>query len=94
MGYFDDNKIERLISEAVSLASVIQDKNKVLEDCFRHIKKDNLKETLNEIQDKIRKAETASDTDRVNKLIVEYNELIKGLNHIRPNHQAFTKLKG
>ena len=79
ISYFEDNKTEEIISEAVNIAQTIQDKNRVLNDCIKHLRKDNLKEALSNIQFKIREAESASDLDRVRKLITEYNERIKEL---------------
>ncbi|MBL7156914.1 MAG: DNA primase [Candidatus Omnitrophica bacterium] len=78
MSCFEDGKIEEIISEATSVAQTIKDKNKVLDDCFRYIKRDNLKKALNNIQSKIKEAEKASDTSKVTRLMSEYNELIKG----------------
>ena len=77
ISYFENSRIEEIISEAVSIGQTMQDKNRVLNDCFRHIRKDSLKEALSRIQFMIKEAEIASDRNRVNKLIAEYNELIK-----------------
>ena len=78
MSCFADNANGEIISEAASLAHTIDDKDKALEDCFRHIRKHTLQETLNNIQFKIKDAERSNDFTGVNKLVVEYNELLKG----------------
>ena len=75
---FEDNNLEEVISEAASQAETIKDGKKMLEDCLRCIKKDNLKKTLSDIQFKIREAESARDAGTLNRLITEYNEIIKG----------------
>jgi len=78
MSYFeDDNRIEQLVSEAVSIRETLKDTDKVLNDCIRSIRKENLKSTLDNIQFKIKEAESAADSNRVSKLIAEYNDLIK-----------------
>ncbi len=79
IAYFNDSEIEQIISEAASLVQTIRNKDKTLEDCIRHIRKDNLKETLREIQSKIKEAESVTDDNKIDKLIAEYNELIKEL---------------
>ena len=79
IGYFENEKIGEIISEAMNLVQTIKDKRKVFEDCSRHIRRNNLKAALNNIQFKIKEAESASDSDRVVKLVAEYSELIKGL---------------
>ena len=78
MSCFADNANGEIISEAASLVHTIDDRDKALEDCFRHIRKHALQETLNNIQFKIKDAERANDFAGVNKLVVEYNELLKG----------------
>ena len=78
ISYFDDSSKERIISEAANFSQAIQDKKKVMEDCFKHIRKHNLKDLLKSIQFKIKDAESADDAAKVNELVTEYNELIKG----------------
>jgi len=77
MGYFEDCDSESIISDAMSMKETIKNKNKVLEDCFRHIRKSHLKYTLSNIQYKIKAAETAKDGAKISELITQYNDLIK-----------------
>lgn len=79
IGFFEGDRAEEIISEATSLNQTISDKNKVLEDCFKYIKKNDLKAVLSGIQFKIKEAEGSADRDRVNALMAEYNQLIKGV---------------
>lgn len=80
MSYFEDEKTEEIISEALNLSQTMRNKNKAFEDCINHIKKDNLKKVLTGIQCRIKQAESESDIKTVNRLIAEYNELVKNAN--------------
>ncbi|NQU94821.1 MAG: DNA primase [Candidatus Omnitrophica bacterium] len=66
-----------IISEAVSMNQIIRDKEKALNDCVKRIKGDSQKLTLHNLQSEIKKAENAFDTNKINRLIAEYSELIK-----------------
>lgn len=77
ISYLEDSSAEAVISEATSLGQIIQDKDRVMEDCLRHLRKDNLKEALHNMQFKIREAENSADSGMITKLIVEYNDLVK-----------------
>ena len=77
ISHFNDTGTEELLSEAIGISPAIRDKKKILEDCLRHIKKDNMKQTLSNIQFKLKEAEGVSDINNMNRLIVEYNEIIK-----------------
>jgi len=74
---FGDARVGRVVSEAASIAETLENREKVIEDCLRHIKKSNLKKLLSGIQFKIKEAESALDSDGVKRLISEYSELIK-----------------
>jgi DNA primase len=74
---FEGDGNEGIISEAVSMSQNIHDKKRVLEDCFKHIKKYNLKETLSSMRFRIKDAENSADAATINRLVAEYNELIK-----------------
>ncbi|MFH1593369.1 MAG: DNA primase [Candidatus Omnitrophota bacterium] len=77
--HFEDKESEEIISKAICLADMIDDKERVISDCFRHIKRHGLKDALNNMQFKIREAEGLADTSRVDELIAEYSGLLKGL---------------
>lgn len=66
-----------LISEAVSLSEMMHDKEKALTDCITRIKKDNMRDRLNMIQEAIRAAHSKKDEDKVKDLVMKYNELVK-----------------
>ena len=59
ISYFEDNRVEEIISEAVSIGQTIQDKNKGLNDCFRYIKRNNLKQAL----------KSSTDINEINELL-------------------------
>jgi len=80
MSSFEDAAKERIISEAVTLGHTIGEKEKAMEDCFNHIRKHALKKTLSDIRFKIMDADSRADAEKVNSLIAEYGELIKGIN--------------
>lgn len=67
-----------LISEAVSLLETISDKEKVLTDCIAKIKKDNMQDRLQRLQDAIKTAHNSKDDGLVTRLVTEYTELLKG----------------
>lgn len=66
-----------LISEAVSLVEALDDKEKALDDCIARIKKDNMKNRLNMLQEAIRIAHSQKDEPKVRELVAEYNSLVK-----------------
>lgn len=66
-----------LISEAASLSEMMTDKEKVLADCIARIKKDNLKDQLDELRSAMKVAQDSDDDDRLSALIREYDSLIK-----------------
>ncbi|MDD5423363.1 MAG: DNA primase, partial [Candidatus Omnitrophica bacterium] len=66
-----------LVSEAVNLLDMMQEKDKALEDCVARMKKDNVKERLSGLQDAIRIAHGKKDEDEVKRLVTEYNSLVK-----------------
>jgi len=71
-----DSKAAFLVSEAVSISDTIMDKERALEDCVARIKKDNLKDRLERIQQEIREAHSLKEENRVKRLVTEYNALV------------------
>lgn len=59
ISYFEDNKIEEIVSKAVNIGQTIQDRNKGFGDCIRHIRKRNLKEAIR----------ATSDINEINELL-------------------------
>ncbi|MFH0764387.1 MAG: DNA primase [Candidatus Omnitrophota bacterium] len=66
-----------LISEAVGILEIIKDKDKTMADCIFRIKKDNLRERLNMLQEAIRLAHNRKDEGLMKALVSEYNDLVK-----------------
>ncbi|MDD5427990.1 MAG: DNA primase [Candidatus Omnitrophica bacterium] len=66
-----------LITEAVGVLEMVNDKDKALTDCIARIKKDNLEERKALIQDAIKAAHNQKNDSRVMELVTEYNELMK-----------------
>ncbi|MCM8781955.1 MAG: DNA primase [Candidatus Omnitrophica bacterium] len=79
INYLDDAEAHKLIPELVDVAETIVDKQKTLFDCIVKIKQDNLKEKLNRLQVEIALAQSKDDEDKINKLIAECNELVRGI---------------
>lgn len=66
-----------MISEAVSMLDIVQDRDKALNDCVVKIKKDNVRERLDSLQDAIKTAHNKKNEDEVRKLVIEYNNLVR-----------------
>ncbi len=78
MNHFDNNEdAADLISEAVHISEILDNKEKVLLDCIAKIKRDNVKDRLARLQDAIKAAHTSKDDNLVTKLVSEYTELLK-----------------
>ncbi|MDP3804739.1 MAG: DNA primase [Candidatus Omnitrophota bacterium] len=74
---FASAETANLISEAVGILEIIKDKDKTMSDCISRIKKDNLRERLNMLQESIRSAHSQKDDERMKALVAEYNDLVK-----------------
>ena len=67
-----------LIPEAVNLSETLSNnKEKVLSDCIAKIKKDNMKDRLERLQEAIKSAHSSRDDSLVTRLVTEYTELLK-----------------
>ena len=78
MNHFDNNEdAADLISEAVHISEMLDDKERVLVDCIARIKRDNVKDRLARLQDAIKNAHASKDDGLVTKLVGEYTELLK-----------------
>jgi len=67
----------KLVSEAASIVETITDNDKAISDCIAKIKKDNMKDKLNIIQQEIKLAHTRHDEEAVRKLVSAYNDFVK-----------------
>jgi len=72
-----DSEAANLISQAVGMLEMIKERDRVIVDCISRIKKDNVRERLNMIQEAIKSAHGSKDEGKVKALIVEYNNLVK-----------------
>jgi len=78
MNHFDNNEdASDMISEAVNLSETLDNKERVLLDCIAKIKKDNVRDILQRLQDAIKAAHESKDDGLVTKLVTEYTELLK-----------------
>jgi len=75
------NGVDNLLSEIAAMQENFTDKKRNLEDCIRWIKKSNIKKSLNEIRNRIKKAQEAGEHDKVTDLVVRYNQLMKESAH-------------
>ena len=78
MNHFDNNEdATDLLSEAVTILETLDNKEKVLLDCAARIKRDNVKDRLERLQDAIKSAHASKDEALVTKLVGEYTQLLK-----------------
>jgi len=73
----NDNVSEEIISEAVSMGEVVEDRERVLRDCIKCVKRERLKFTMYDLQSRMKEAEAISDSSQLNRLIAEYNKILK-----------------
>ncbi len=77
INHFENDEIKKLISKAVSIRETIMNKEKVLFDCINRVREDNFREDLKKLQNEIRSAHDLKDTEKVDILLLKYNDLIK-----------------
>jgi DNA primase len=78
MNYLDDNEAINIISELATME--IHDcpnKEKLIDDCVKRLKRDKVLYRCQELHRQIRDAQALGDHDHLNNLICEYNTLIK-----------------
>ena len=66
-----------MISEAVNVAEMLIDKEKVMVDCITRIKQNNVKDRLRRLQDEIQMAYNSKQEERIRSLMTEYDSLMK-----------------
>lgn len=64
-----------IVSEAANILEFLTDKEKILNDCVARIKKDNIQDKLNALQDEIRAAHGSQDEAKWKELVTEYDSL-------------------
>jgi len=73
----NSDQASALVSEAVGVLDMLVDKDRAMADCIMRIKKDNIKDQLDKLQDAIKAAHSQKDEDTVKKLVTEYNGLVQ-----------------
>ena len=68
---------KRLIAEIAATTEAVSDKDRNLKDCIKSVKRENIKEKMNQVQMKINMAQGSKDEGRVDSLLEEYNTLLK-----------------
>ena len=69
--------ISALISEAAGALETIRDKERAMSDCIARIRKDNIKDRLQRLQEEINTAYNQRDEEKANKLVAEFNDIVK-----------------
>ena len=69
--------VGELLSDIASMQENFCDKKKNLEDCIRWIRKNNIKKSLEEMQQRIRKAQDTGEHDKITDLVARYSKLMK-----------------
>ena len=77
ISFFESEEIGECVSELVADNENIVDKERNLSDCIKWVKRNNLKEKLNSINDQIKIAQLAGDHSKVVELVTHYNRLVK-----------------
>jgi DNA primase len=80
INYLDDSECSRLISELSSeetLTCEMGDRENIIKDCLKQIESNNAKLKCHSLQIQIKNAEEKGDIEQVNKLISEFNKLVK-----------------
>ncbi len=77
MSHLDSRDAEKTICESLAMGQMIKDREKVFQDCLKHIRRSNLKIALEDIQSKIKDAENSGDDSKLIELMREYNGIVK-----------------
>ncbi len=78
MHYLDDDEAINIIAELAALdIHNCPEKEKLIEDCVRRLKRDKILHRCQELHNRIREAQTSGDENKLHHLVLEYNNLIK-----------------
>jgi len=77
MNIFGTESMCALVSKLMADSEKLMDREKNAEDCIKWIKKNNLKEELNNLRSRIKTAQDSGQHDKVVELVMDYNQLIK-----------------
>jgi len=78
MHYLDDDEAINIIAELATLdIHNCPEKEKLIEDCVRRLKRDKILHRCQELHNRIREAQTSGDENKLHHLVLEYNNLIK-----------------
>jgi DNA primase len=80
MNYLSDEDISELISESVFTPDnlSIPHKEKIIDDCFKRLKKEKMRLRRLHLHEEIKSAQDLGDAERLQRLIEEFHYLIKG----------------
>ncbi len=78
----DDPDFVRLISMTSAEMSAVVDKKKTFEDCILWVRRSRIKTERENLKIQIEAAERAGDKNRISRLMVDFNELNKGIKKI------------
>jgi DNA primase len=67
----------QILSESCALVQDVSDKKKCINDCVKNIKQTYVKDKMQRLQGQIKTAQAAQDESYLNRLINEYNSLIR-----------------
>ena len=79
MNYLNEEDISQVICESVFLPEELsaQNKEKIVNDCIRRVKKEKLKIKKQRLHEQIKTAQHLGDEERLNRLVEEFHHLIK-----------------
>lgn len=80
MNIFSDDTITSMLAELSShicLVPLVEDRDKILEDCISRIKKEKSRLKRHHLHNEIKTAQETGDNERLNRLALEYNKIIK-----------------
>jgi len=78
MNYLDDDEAINIISELSTMEiHNCPNKEKLIDDCVKRLKRDKIIYQCNELHQQIQLAQTSGNHENLNRLIIEYNTLIK-----------------
>jgi len=74
---FNGEGMPELLSEISSISDTVVDRDRALADCIKWIKNERRKSMINALRSEIKVAQESNDEDKVIRLVVECNKLLK-----------------
>jgi DNA primase len=75
---FDDDDLNRIVSESSGLTEIMTDRQKNLSDCIKNMKDQNNRNKLTELRNLINVAQMMGDGKKVDQLLAELSNLLRG----------------